>query len=225
MSSVMSSTFPKPNQFLFMEPISPISAPVPISSPTFVYCSLAVDLKKRRHGEFENHRLELLIDHYYDYLEGNECGVVRDSGSRERCLRKLKRVLNVKCTDVDDNCSEIEADDDNISKKLNELAEICKSKNEAGIKLRYEELKQILGKDKCNKLKMLVRHEKFDYYSPLNESSRRVAPATYVEQSVFQSRKKFYWTDSKLRLLVTSYHSYLEKINNVSASVVVGKIA
>lgn len=54
MSSLMSSTFPKPNQFLFMEPISPISAPVPISSPTFVYCSLAVDLKKRRHGEFES---------------------------------------------------------------------------------------------------------------------------------------------------------------------------
>ncbi|KAK1362697.1 hypothetical protein POM88_047171 [Heracleum sosnowskyi] len=84
-----------------------------------------------------------------------------------------------------------------------------------GIRLRYEESKQILGKDKCNKLKILVRHENFDYYSPLNESSRRVAPATYVEPSAIPIKKKFYWTDSKLRLLVTSYHSYLEKINNV----------
>ncbi|KAK1362701.1 hypothetical protein POM88_047175 [Heracleum sosnowskyi] len=88
---------------------------------------------------------------------------------------------------------------------------------QGGIRLRYEESKQILGKDKCNKLKILVRHEKFDYYSPLNESSRRVAPATYVEPSDIPIKKKFYWTDSKLRLLVTSYHSYLEKINNVKA--------
>lgn len=39
--------------------------------------------------------------------------------------------------------------------------------------MKYGELKEILGKDKCNKLKNMVRHTKFKFYSP----------PTYVEVS------------------------------------------
>ncbi|KAL1815501.1 hypothetical protein ACET3Z_018075 [Daucus carota] len=143
-------------------------------------------------------RLELLIDHYYAYLVGND--------RLEYCLTKLKQALNKKSIELDNNCHEIEVDDDGISSKLTELTEIVKSKSEGVGKMKYGELKEILGKDKCNKLKNMVRHTKFKFYSP----------PTYVEESVLHIKKRFYWTDSRLRLLVTSYHSYLEKIYKVT---------
>lgn len=136
-------------------------------------------------------RAKLLIDTYHSYLE-HDANELRDFDSRERCLEKLKTVFNeengenleeeengenleeengknhtlkAKAVHIIHYYSEKKATDDAITSKLDEFATTYLKKYEDEIK--YGELKKIL-KEKWSQFKLLVQHEKFEYYRPLN---------------------------------------------------------
>ncbi|KAL8100958.1 hypothetical protein AgCh_033001 [Apium graveolens] len=122
----------------------------------------------------DDHQQSLLLSNIhkdtYRSYLEHDANELQDFDSRERCLEKLKTVFNEVPTEVP---------------------------TEDGIK--YGELKKIF-KDKWSLFKLLVQHEKFEYYRPLNAPPLARCATRLKGRSSNSSSTRFYWADDLLQV-------------------------